>query len=75
MLEWNKQLESGGGDDESECYDLPLITKYLRKWTWTSYVPLSPTYTGCCGQGRRQEVTEKPPLPENTNNCNENTTL
>jgi len=48
---WTSQLAGGeqpGNESEklSNCYDIPFITKYLKKWSWTKHLPFSPTFTG-----------------------------
>ena len=48
---WTTQLAGGeqpGNESEksSNCYDIPFITKYLKKWSWTKNLPFSPTFTG-----------------------------
>ncbi|ELT96003.1 hypothetical protein CAPTEDRAFT_113409 [Capitella teleta] len=48
IMAWNELLDSGDLCDSSECYNLPYVTKYLRRWNWASYVPLSPTFAGIC---------------------------
>ncbi|ELT94865.1 hypothetical protein CAPTEDRAFT_177506 [Capitella teleta] len=68
IVAWNEQLETGDSSDISECYDLPYVTKYIRRWNWASYIPLSPTFAGCCG--RRADSSK-----QNSNNSNENTAL
>jgi nucleobase transporter 1/2 len=53
-LDWNKRSEDEGEMTEnSECYDLPFITKYSRRWAWTSYFPISPTYNECSCRKRK----------------------
>ena len=46
---WTSQL-SGESEQESEnssnCYDIPFITKYLKRLSWTEYLPFSPTFKG-----------------------------
>ncbi|XP_071813928.1 solute carrier family 23 member 1-like [Apostichopus japonicus] len=38
------------------CYDLPFGMSYIRKWTWTRYLPFSPTFQGfkLCRRGRER---------------------
>ncbi|XP_030836921.1 solute carrier family 23 member 1-like [Strongylocentrotus purpuratus] len=28
------------------CYNMPFGMSYIRKWTWTKYIPFSPTFLG-----------------------------
>ncbi|XP_038061414.1 solute carrier family 23 member 1-like [Patiria miniata] len=28
------------------CYDLPLVTRFIRRWAWCRYLPVSPTFQG-----------------------------
>ena len=51
LIQWKKQL----GEDtdaelsakQSSTYDIPLITKYIRKVACFSYLPVCPTFNGC----------------------------
>ena len=27
-----------------DTYDIPFMTKYLKNWTWTKYIPCFPTF-------------------------------
>ncbi|KAM8971986.1 solute carrier family 23 member 1-like [Pelodytes ibericus] len=43
---WYKQLhvdETNGSIGQS-CYDLPYVTKYLRRLSWSRYIPFLPTF-------------------------------
>ncbi|XP_077327308.1 solute carrier family 23 member 2-like isoform X1 [Lithobates pipiens] len=43
---WHKQMHAGksNGTAGQSCYDLPFVTKYLRKLSWSRYIPFSPTF-------------------------------
>ncbi|KAM3924788.1 solute carrier family 23 member 1-like [Leptodactylus fuscus] len=43
---WHKQMHGGktNGSAGQSCYDLPFVTKYLRRLTWTQYIPFLPTF-------------------------------
>eukprot|EP00096_Caligus_rogercresseyi_P014539 TRINITY_DN7039_c0_g1_i1.p1 TRINITY_DN7039_c0_g1~~TRINITY_DN7039_c0_g1_i1.p1 ORF type:complete len:555 (-),score=51.88 TRINITY_DN7039_c0_g1_i1:374-2038(-) len=43
ITKWNKHAEIVDSLGSS-TYDIPFITGYLRKWSWTRYVPFSPTF-------------------------------
>ncbi|XP_053575209.1 solute carrier family 23 member 2-like [Bombina bombina] len=43
---WQKQIhgvETNGSLGQS-CYDLPFVTKYLRRLSWSRYIPFLPTF-------------------------------
>lgn len=48
ITQWREQ--HAGSDEtqgaESKCYDIPFITKYLKRWSWSKYLPFSPTFQG-----------------------------
>ncbi len=47
LIKWNAQHEVKESSNEtSNCYDLPFGMNLLRKWTWTQYLPFSPTFKG-----------------------------
>ena len=48
LTAWKGQHEKEEGDDDAgdPCYDIPVITSYLKKWSWTKKIPFSPTYEG-----------------------------
>eukprot|EP00093_Oithona_nana_P004998 04998.XXX_115818_113896_1 [CDS] Oithona nana genome sequencing. len=47
LIKWNAQHEVKESFNEtSNCYDLPFGMNLLRKWTWTQYLPFSPTFKG-----------------------------
>ena len=53
ITSWTHQVGEYVAEDgnTSSCYDLPFGMKTLRKWKWTRYIPVSPTFiTGfkCC---------------------------
>ncbi len=56
IVQWKAQLETT--DDVAsaariaETYDIPLVTRYLRRVGCLRYVPVCPTFTGC-GRGGR----------------------
>ncbi|ELU01493.1 hypothetical protein CAPTEDRAFT_111368 [Capitella teleta] len=51
LVEWSRQ--DVGNNKGIETYDIPIVTKHLKKWSWTSYFPISPTYSGCkCSSAR-----------------------
>ena len=61
ILLWRKELGSEENDEADheavrKCYDLPFVTKFLRKWKWTYYIPLCPTFDGKCGCGKRKRA-------------------
>ena len=31
---------------ESTVYHLPFVMKWIKRWTWTRFVPVCPTFTG-----------------------------
>ncbi|CAH2277694.1 solute carrier family 23 member 1 isoform X3 [Pelobates cultripes] len=43
---WYKQMhgDKTNGNKGQSCYDLPFITKYLRKLSWSRYIPFLPTF-------------------------------
>ncbi|KAM5171988.1 solute carrier family 23 member 1-like [Mantella aurantiaca] len=43
---WHKQMhaEKTNGSVGQSCYDLPFVTKYLRKLSWSRYIPFLPTF-------------------------------
>ncbi|XP_075715508.1 solute carrier family 23 member 1-like [Rhinoderma darwinii] len=43
---WHKQMHAGKTNDSvtQSCYDLPFVTKYLRRLSWTRYIPFLPTF-------------------------------
>ena len=47
LAKWQEQHKVHEESHEaSDCYDLPYITEYLRKWSWTQNLPFSPTFKG-----------------------------
>ena len=51
LIAWRSQMEedseeNGVESSTSKCYDIPFITKYLKEWTWSRYLPFSPTFKG-----------------------------
>ena len=51
IVAWNKQLETSSDDHstekESDTYDIPFITKYIRKVACFRFIPVCPSFTGC----------------------------
>ncbi|KAM9311659.1 solute carrier family 23 member 1-like [Gastrophryne carolinensis] len=43
---WHQQMHTGetNGNVGQSCYDLPFVTKYLQKLSWSRYIPFSPTF-------------------------------
>ncbi|OCT88827.1 hypothetical protein XELAEV_18017455mg [Xenopus laevis] len=43
---WHKQMhpEKTNGSTEQSCYDLPFVTKYLRRLSWSRYIPFLPAF-------------------------------
>ncbi|XP_075062085.1 solute carrier family 23 member 1-like [Mixophyes fleayi] len=43
---WHKQMHAGetNGSVGQSCYDLPFVTKYLRRLSWSRYIPFFPTF-------------------------------
>ncbi|KAM4038994.1 solute carrier family 23 member 2-like [Anomaloglossus baeobatrachus] len=43
---WHKQMHAGktNGSLGQSCYDLPFVTKYLRRLSGTRYIPFLPTF-------------------------------
>ncbi|XP_044136436.1 solute carrier family 23 member 2-like isoform X3 [Bufo gargarizans] len=43
---WHKQMHAGktNGSVGQSCYDLPFLTKYLRRLSWTRYIPFLPAF-------------------------------
>ena len=54
LLAWgqnSKASKSLGADaetpDEFRCYDLPFGMNFIRKWNWTTAIPICPTFRPC----------------------------
>ena len=51
ILAWKKQLETLNGEEaeqtNSKTYDIPLVTKYIRKVACFRLIPVCPTFAGC----------------------------
>ncbi|KAM4748845.1 solute carrier family 23 member 1-like [Rhinophrynus dorsalis] len=43
---WHKQMhpKKTNGSIGQSCYDLPFVTKYLRRLSWSRYIPFLPTF-------------------------------
>lgn len=46
-----------------KTYDLPFITKYIRRWKYSKYIPFLPTFDGfddvrCCCRGKEMNFPE-----------------
>uniref|UniRef100_A0A8C5QU29 Solute carrier family 23 member 1 n=1 Tax=Leptobrachium leishanense TaxID=445787 RepID=A0A8C5QU29_9ANUR len=43
---WYKQMhgDKTNGNTGQSCYDLPFVTKYLRRLSWSRYIPFLPTF-------------------------------
>uniref|UniRef100_A0A6I8PXI7 Solute carrier family 23 member 2 n=1 Tax=Xenopus tropicalis TaxID=8364 RepID=A0A6I8PXI7_XENTR len=43
---WHKQMhpEKTNGSTEQSCYDLPFVSKYLRRLSWSRYIPFLPAF-------------------------------
>ena len=61
ITKWKEQLVDADATGEAKmarCYEIPFISEYIRKYKWTSYVPLCPTYTPgrckCPSRSRRK---------------------
>ena len=57
---WKKQRQSESEKSKDEkntsCYDFPFGNRFIKKWNWTKYIPICPTYTGelnCRSDGDR----------------------
>ncbi|XP_042213697.1 solute carrier family 23 member 2-like isoform X2 [Homarus americanus] len=53
LLKWNAHLQNPEDKDEDniqnqqlKCYNLPFCMDAIRGWSWTKYIPVSPTFTG-----------------------------
>ena len=50
VIAWKSQSEPKNDHDIDDStvtldtYDIPFVTKYLVKWSWTKYVPCFPTF-------------------------------
>ena len=42
-------------DDRFKIYDLPLVTPFFRRQTWTRYVPFCPSFDPTCGRGSKKQ--------------------
>ena len=54
LLVWgqnSKASKSSSADaealDEFRCYDLPFGMNFIRKWNWTTIIPICPTFRPC----------------------------
>ena len=46
IISWNKQsIKTGNTSDPT--YNLPLGSNAIRRWKWTRYIPLCPTFDLC----------------------------
>ena len=50
ILAWKKQLETLNNEEavetHSKTYDIPLVTKYIRKVACFRIIPICPTFAG-----------------------------
>ena len=46
LIKWKNQHENSEGQTDSDHYDIPYLTPYLKNWSWTKYVPFLPTFNG-----------------------------
>lgn len=50
LVAWRQVFDDTEADDKKtltlKTYDLPFGMQYIRKWTWTRYLPFSPTFLG-----------------------------
>ena len=46
LLSWRKNLvhESESGNKDLEIYDIPFVTKYMKRVKCCSYIPILPTF-------------------------------
>ncbi|XP_046989524.1 solute carrier family 23 member 1 isoform X1 [Schistocerca americana] len=47
LIAWQAEMNlsaEGSDSDAPSTYDFPIGMSVLRRWTWTSYLPFSPTY-------------------------------
>ena len=55
---WRKPADGSTSDvasEESRCYDLPLGMSYIRKWNWTKFIPICPTFRQNCVRQRADD--------------------
>ena len=60
MIQWRQQLVKEEGEEgvreQSKCYDIPFITKYLDRHGWTRHIPVCSTFTSyqcnCCDKNK-----------------------
>ncbi|XP_045105655.1 solute carrier family 23 member 1-like [Portunus trituberculatus] len=62
LVKWKAMLENTQfGNEESvvdtSCYDLPFGMERIRKWGWTKFVPVLPTFAGWEAITRRYTVS------------------
>ncbi|XP_026729143.1 solute carrier family 23 member 2 isoform X2 [Trichoplusia ni] len=46
LAAWAKEmcLDAAGASEHGDTYDFPVGMSYIRRWTWTEYLPFMPTY-------------------------------
>ncbi|XP_077997349.1 solute carrier family 23 member 2-like [Glandiceps talaboti] len=46
MIAWNPQSQHGKDNSQESLtsYDLPFCMSYIKRWRWTRYLPLCPTF-------------------------------
>ena len=52
IIAWRKEMSSSDDNVISELYstyNLPFCMPTLRKWSFTKYIPICPTFTGIPG--------------------------
>ena len=50
LTAWKKQLDTSrdeADEKHSKTYDIPLITKYIRKVACFRFIPVCPSFAGC----------------------------
>ena len=67
IIAWREQIHEDPTDDDvggappTSCYDIPVITKYLRHQKWARYVPFLPSFDeslvqcACCSKKRKEK--------------------
>ncbi|XP_064613919.1 solute carrier family 23 member 1-like [Liolophura sinensis] len=73
ILRWRKLLitthaASHATFAEDTTYDLPLVQRFLNRWSWPTYLPFCPSFKGfaeCCGCGNKLTPPEHVQSREN----------
>ena len=72
MLLWQQAQTHDVVQAESQStystYDFPCGMNIVRRWTWLKYLPICPTFIGCCTSMSNDDTTIPTPLQNDDTN-------